>query len=112
DGPAGGGALGSGTIYRVEALVPVGDQEVALRPARGDRLRVEIDDGDSPALERPAFAAVIRQPSLIFSAAPGRAGGAFGTLRFGGGRAHAPRYDLAGLLPAPAAAVSDKRAEA
>ena len=112
DGPAGGGGLGSGTIFRVEALVPVGDQEVALRPARGDRLRVEIDDGDSPALERLAFAAVIRQPSLIFSADAGRASDAFGTLRFGGGRAHAPRYDLAGLLPAPAATVTGKRAEA
>jgi hypothetical protein len=112
DGPAAGGALGSGTIFRVEALVPVGEQQIALRPARGDRLRVEIDDGDSPALGSLAFAAIIRQPSLIFSAGAGRADAAFGTLRFGGGRAHAPRYDLAGLLPPPAAAVTGKRAEA
>jgi hypothetical protein len=83
---------------------------VALRPARGDRLRIEIEDGDSPALERLAFAAVIRQPSLIFSGDAGRSGEVFGTLRFGGGRAHAPRYDLAGLLPAPAA--TGKRATA
>ncbi len=112
DGPAAGGDLGSGTIYRVKVLVPVGEYEVALRPARGDRLRVEIDDGDSPALAGLAFAAVIRQPSLIFSAGAGRSGAAFGTLRFGGGRAHAPRYDLAGLLPPPAATVTGKRAEA
>jgi len=113
DGPGGSGAvLGSGTIFRVEALVPVGEQEVALRAARGDRLRVEIDDGDSPSLDHLAFAAVIRQPSLIFSAGAGRANESFGTLRFGGGRAHAPRYDLAGLLPPPAATVTGKRAEA
>ncbi len=112
DGPAAGGVLGSGTIFRVEALVPVGEQEVTLRPARGDRLRVEIEDGDSPALERLTFVAVTRQPSLIFSADAGRAGAAFGTLRFGGGRAHAPRYDLAGLLPPPSRTVTGRRAEA
>jgi hypothetical protein len=113
DGPAGSGTiLGSGTVFRVEALVPVGEQEVVLRSARGDRLRVEIDDGDSPALERLAFAAVIRQPSLIFSTDAAPAGQEFGSLRFGGGRAHAPRYDLAGLLPAPAATVTGKRAVA
>jgi hypothetical protein len=106
EGPAGADvALGSGRIFRVAALVPVGEDEVALRPARGDRLRVEIDDGDSPPLEAPAFSAVIRQPSLIFA-------GAGGVLRFGGGRAHPPRYDLAGLLPPPAPAVTGRRAEA
>jgi hypothetical protein len=68
---------------------------MSLRPARGERLRVMIDDGDSPPLEEPAFSAVIRQPALLFSLpSAGRA-----TLRFGGGRAHLPRYDLAGLLP-------------
>ncbi len=110
DGPAGLGALGSGAIFRVEALIPVGTQEVTLRPARGDRLSITIDDGDSPALESLTFAAIIRQPLLIFSADAGRPDEGFGTLRFGGGRAHAPRYDLAGLLPA--ASVAGKRAEA
>ena len=109
EGPGGGAALASGAIYRVEGLVPVGEQEMALRPASGERLRVEIEDGDSPALERLAFAAVIRQPSLIFSG-DAASEGAFGILRFGGGRGHAPRYDLSGLLPA--AAVTGKRAEA
>jgi len=106
EGPAGAdAALGSGRVYRVAALVPVGDQELALRAARGDRLRVEIDDGDSPPLEHPVFSAIIRQPSLIFA---GRAA----ILRFGGGRAQPPRYDLAGLLPQPAVTVTGKRAEA
>jgi len=108
EGPAGADtALGSGRIYRVEALVPVGANELPLRPARGDRLRVEIDDGDSQPLADLAFSAVIRQPSLIFTfAGPGV------TLRFGGGRAHPPRYDLAMLLPPQAGAVTGKRAEA
>ena len=112
DGPAGSGtAIASGPIFRVEGLVPVVDQELALGPARGDRLRVEIDDGDSPPLEQLAFAGVLAQPSLIFSKG-GHTGEVFGTLRFGGGRARAPRYDLAGLLPAPARAVTGRRAEA
>ena len=112
DGQAGGRVLGTGRVFRVEALVPVGGQDIALAPARGERLRVEFDDGDSPPLERPAFAAVIRQPSLIFSAEAGRTTDAFGTLRFGGGRAHLPRYDIAGLLPPPAATAGGSRAEA
>ena len=112
DGPAGLGALGAGAIFRVEALIPIVMQEVALRPARGERLSVTVDDGDSPALESLAFTAIIRQPSLIFSADAGRPGEMFGTVRFGGGRAHTPRYDLARLLPAPAASVEGKRAEA
>jgi len=91
--------LGSGRIFRVEALVPVGEQEVTLHSARGDRLRIEIDDGDSPALEKARFAAVIRQPSMIFSITTDGSDEVAGVLRFGGGRAHAPRYDLATLLP-------------
>src|SRR5206468_4768020 len=69
EGPTSLGAtLGSGSIFRVAALVPVGDQEVPVRPvARGDRLRIEIEDGDSPPLADLAFAAVVRQPSLIFA---------------------------------------------
>ena len=112
EGPSGAGGVGTGSIFRVEAWIPVAEQEVAVRPARGDRLSVTIADGDSPALEQIAFVAVIRQPSLIFSAEAGRAGGAFGTLRFGGGRARAPRYDLAGLLPPVEAVAVGKRAEA
>jgi hypothetical protein len=124
------GALGSAAIFRVAGLVPAGVQEVAVRGARGERLRVEIEDGDSPALGDLAFAAVVRQPSLIFAlppapavgaAAGGGAGSAGGTgpggqgaavLRFGGGRAHPPRYDLRGLLPGPAQSLTGKRAEA
>jgi hypothetical protein len=101
--------LGSGRVYRVEGLVPIVEQEVTLHPARGDRLRVEIRDGDSPPLADPAFAAVIRRPSLIFSVPSDRPGENAGHLRFGGGRAHPPRYDLSGLLPL---AATGKRAEA
>jgi len=97
--------IGSGRAFRVAALVPAGENEIPLRTARGDRLRVEIDDGDSPPLDHPVFSAVIRQPSLVYS-------GRGAILRFGGGRAHPPRYDLAGLLPPAAGSVSGKRAEA
>ena len=120
-GPASLGAvLGSGSIFRVAALVPVGEQEIAVRAAaRGDRLRIAIDDGDSPPLAGLSFAAVVRQPSLIFALPPaasvgaGAAGGpAAGVLRFGGGRAHPARYDLSGLLPPPETAATGRRAEA
>jgi len=113
DGPgAAGEMLGSASVFRVQALVPVGEAEVALRPAGGDRLRIEIDDGDSPPLERPSFAAVVRQPSVIFSVDAADSGGVAGTLRFGGGRALRPRYDLAGLLPPPTGVATGRRAEA
>jgi hypothetical protein len=101
--------LGSGRVFRVEGLVPIGERDVTLAPARGDRLRIEIDDGDSPPLAEPAFAAVIRRPALIFSVPSGRPGEGTGRLRFGGGRAHRPRYDLSGLLPPTA---TGERAEA
>jgi hypothetical protein len=104
--------LGSASLFRVEALAPVGESEVALRPARGDRLRVEIDDGDSPPLEQPSFSAVVRQPAVIFSADAPESRGAAGTLRFGGGRALRPRYDLAALLPPPTEIATGRRAEA
>jgi len=105
-------ALGSAAIFRVSGLVPVGVQEVPVRGARGERLRIEIDDGDSPPLADLAFHAVVRQPSLIFALppAPGETGRA--VLRFGGGRAHPPRYDLSGLLPGPARPLNGQRAEA
>ena len=114
EGPASlGAALGSGSIFRVAALVPVGDQEVPVRAAaRGDRLRIAIDDGDSPPLADLGFAAVVRQPSLIFALPPASSGAAAGVLRFGGGRAHPARYDLSGLLPPPDAAATGRRAEA
>jgi len=91
--------VGRGRLYRVAARQPVAHPDLALRPARGERLRVEIDEGDSPPLAAMTFSAVVRQPVLIFSLpATTAAEAAAGTLRFGGGRAHRPRYDLTGLL--------------
>jgi hypothetical protein len=123
EGPTGAeGALGSAAIFRLAGIVPAGDQEVPVRGARGDRLRVEVEDGDSPPLADLAFAAVLRQPSLIFSlASPGPGSGEAAApggaqvpavLRFGGGRAHPPRYDLRGLLPGSSGALTGTRAEA
>lgn len=91
-------ALGSETLYRVPAVASVQDLEVPLLPARGDRLRVVIHDGDSPPLEEPVFRAAVRRPALVFSMEPGGAG-PDGELLFGGGRAYRPHYDLAELLP-------------
>ena len=106
-----GTALGRATLFRVQALTAVEEAEIPLAPARGDRLRVVIGDGDSPALADLAFSAVVRRPVLLFTlpeaagagAAPdaGATGGsAKATLLFGGARAFRPSYDLAALPPA------------
>lgn len=101
DGPGSGpGVLGTGRIYRVPAATSIEAIEIPLGPPRGDRVRVEIDDGDSPPLEGLALEAVVRRPTLVFDA-PAGGDGAVAVLRFGGGRAYAPRYDLSALtLPA------------
>jgi hypothetical protein len=87
-------ALSREALFRVPALVPVEDLEVPLAAPRGDRLRLVIANGDSPPLEDLEVAAVVRRPALLFTLSTPRA-----TLLFGGGRAHAPNYDLEGLLP-------------
>lgn len=86
--------LGEGRIRRVPGPDGVAVLDVPIAPARGERLRIAIVDGDSPALTDLAFDAFVRQPALIFALRDG-----LGTLRFGGGRAYRPRYDLTALIP-------------
>jgi hypothetical protein len=93
--------LGTGRITRA-ALPPdaagVPRLDVDLAPARGDHLRLTIDDGDSPPLADLAVALAYDTPALLFALPSGSAESPSGVLRFGGGRAYAPRYDLAALL--------------
>jgi hypothetical protein len=104
--------LGSASLFRLIPGSGVEQLDLPLRPARGDRLRVAIDDGDSPPLTGLAFTAVFAQPSLVASlTGPGGTAPA-AVLRFGGGRAKVPRYDLAGFRPEPGREVYGKRAEA
>ena len=104
EGPGGSNsAVGGGIVFRFPALATVEDLEVRVSAARGDRLRVEIDNGDSPALEDLTFSVVVRRPALLFSLEGLGATEPSGTLFFGGGRAYRPRYDLQRLwsvLPA------------
>ncbi|MGD2113947.1 MAG: hypothetical protein PVG07_02775 [Acidobacteriota bacterium] len=95
-------ALGSTTLYRVPAVATVENLEIPLYPARGDRLRLVIHDGDSPPLEEPVFRAAVRRPALLFGLESAGEEPA-GTLLFGGGRAYRPHYDLAALQAALAA---------
>ncbi|HSN55533.1 MAG TPA: hypothetical protein VLT32_12720, partial [Candidatus Sulfomarinibacteraceae bacterium] len=88
--------LGGGEILRVEALAPVEVLEVPVRPPGGDRLRVVIDNRDSPPLEDLAVAAVLPRPVLVFSLPEAMSEV---TLLFGGGRAQRPHYDLVALDP-------------
>lgn len=112
EGPgAGEEALGRGALFRVRATTAVEQVEISLGPARGDRLRLVIDDGDSPPLADLAVNAVVRRPALLFSLPPA-ADGPSGFLRFGGGRAYRPQYDLTALAPhLPAAGVAAEVAE-
>ena len=101
EGPgAGAEPLGSGILYRLEGTAGAERLRLPLEAARGESLRVVIDDGDSPPLERLVFQAVLRRPSLVFSLAKTGGGEAAGHLLYGGARAFRPRYDLAGLLSA------------
>lgn len=105
--------LGRGTVYRVQGL---GEQlEIPLlRPPLGDRLRLVIEDADSPPIEDLQAAAVVRGPALIFeppASSTGSSDSPIATLRFGGGRVHRPQYGLARLAPElPAAGVAARRA--
>jgi hypothetical protein len=83
--------LGRGEVFRV---TDVEHLELALATALGDRLRVEIADGDSPPLAELAFTGVVRRPTLVL---PLAAGAPAAWLRFGGGRAFRPQYDLVRL---------------
>jgi hypothetical protein len=95
--------LGTGRLLRVPQ--PAGSRtppsresdfsEVSLSPARGEQLRVEIQDGDSPPLENVRIEATVSRPSVVFYMPEvGRA-----VLRFGGGRTRRPNYDLSTLRP-------------
>ncbi|MCP3964308.1 MAG: DUF3999 domain-containing protein [bacterium] len=98
DGPgAAREKLGARILFRLPAPVPVEELEIPLRPARGDRLRVVIADGDSSPLEDLAVSAVVRRPALLLSLPATDGARPAGILRFGGGRAFRPQYDLAAL---------------
>lgn len=91
-GTAGKGReLARGELYRVRDPYEVDHRSIALARARGDRLEVILDDGGSPPLEELAFEAVVDRPSLVFD---DQGHPAPLWLRFGGGRAQAPGYDL------------------
>ncbi len=87
--------LATGRIFHIHGYLEVVEAELSLRPARGDRLRIEIDDGDSPPLQQVAVSARVRQPVIVFNATAPKY-----TLRFGGGRARRPVYDVSGLIAA------------
>ncbi|MEZ4253419.1 MAG: hypothetical protein R3B99_34860 [Polyangiales bacterium] len=86
----GASPLGRGELVRLAELGEE-DREVALSRARGERLRVVIDDGDAPSLSNLRFVAEVRRPTLVFVHHEGA------KLYVGGGRAGARRHDLEAL---------------
>jgi hypothetical protein len=111
-GPRHAGTLASGSVFRLDAQSGVEELDLPVQPAHGDRLRVSIDDGDSPPLAGLSVTAVFGQPSLVASLAPSGGVAPAAILRFGGGRANVPRYDLAAFGADPGRELYGKRAEA
>lgn len=89
-------SLGRQEIFRIQAIAPVEFLEIPLMPARGDRLRLLIENQGSPPLEDLRLKAVLPQPVLIFST---RQDAEKMHLYFGGGRARAGNYDIQSLRP-------------
>ncbi|AKF05856.1 hypothetical protein [Sandaracinus amylolyticus] len=85
-------AIASGTALRVPGVPGADERSLDVAAARGDRLEITIDDGDSPPLDALEITAVVRAPSLVFE------GDRAAMLRFGGGRVRAPSYDLQRLF--------------
>jgi hypothetical protein len=112
EGPGTAGApLGAGRLFRVQGVSAAdAPQQLTLRPAVGDRIVVDVTDGDSPPLDKLGFSVVIRQPALVFALSETTPDVAAATLYFGGGRAYRPRYDLASM-PTGAVPVGGQRAE-
>lgn len=84
-------------LFRIPARVRVENLEVQLEQTRGNQLQISIDNGDSPPLANLTVTALTARPALLFSMPPQGLGQAAGMLRFGGGRAAIPHYDLAAI---------------
>ncbi|MCO4773220.1 MAG: hypothetical protein KDA24_24515 [Deltaproteobacteria bacterium] len=89
------GRLGRGTLWRLDGERKVQKLDVRMAPAVGERLRLEIDDRDSPPLAIDEVIAVLARPTLVFDAPAGPV-----IMRFGAERVRRPRYDIVGLLGA------------
>ena len=105
--------LGGGAIYELPgaadhpALV---EHKLRIGRARGERLRITIENGDSAPLREIVVRAGQRRPYLLFphDGTP-RTSATIATLFFGGGRVDPPRFDVAALLDRlPADVVGDR----
>jgi len=97
--------VASTKVFRLKvASTAVERLEIPLGRLFGRQLRIEIEDGDSPPLERLSVTALLPRPILVTSLPAGQAT----ALYFGGGRARAPRYDLDRLLRLPSRGLTDR----
>ena len=103
--------LGRTMIFRLPGFGQPEILDVTVAAAGGTRLKIAIDDGDSPELEGATFAAVMRKPALIFALGPNGDDDVSATLYFGGRRVTRPIYDVASLLPSGEAVLSGDEAQ-
>jgi len=90
------GRIGAGDVWRLDGDKLVQELDVRIRPAVGERLRLEISNGDSPPLAIERIDGLLTQPTLVFDAR----GAKSITMRFGAERVRRPDYDIVGLLGA------------
>jgi hypothetical protein len=93
--------IGRGRLLRAPAagVAPLAERlDVDIGRARGEHLRLEIADGDSPPLESVEIVLAFDPPAIVFALPESAPGEPAGVLRFGGDRAYAPRYDVAALF--------------
>lgn len=100
-------SLASGRIYALPQVagIALDARELPLAGARGERLRVTLDEGDNEPLRDLTVEAGARRTHLIFfhpapllEGQPAGAETAPLRILFGGARVRAPRFDLRALL--------------
>ncbi|MBF0492239.1 MAG: hypothetical protein HQM15_05610 [Deltaproteobacteria bacterium] len=89
--------VGVGKIFNGLILGETGNQEIRVSSTFGDKLKIEIENEDSPPLVNLSVEALSRNNLLFFfvdSEKYANLESNFGSLYFGGARVKAPRYDL------------------
>jgi hypothetical protein len=89
--------IGTGTVSRLSPDDSNARLTIRLAPARGNRMRVVIENGDSPPLAQLVLNARAVAPRMLFLASNEHLGNAKLSLYFGSTRVNVADYDVARL---------------